>query len=103
MKTMIINVRSGIEYDVYIGRPGRGKSGEFGNPHTLGFCRVCDQVHRDKGDASAAFAEDFYFQIQHDPVYRQKIEALRGKVLGCFCDDKNTCHGRVYVEWLERK
>ncbi len=103
--TKVVNIKSGEKYDVYIGRPGKGKSGYFGNPHTMGgiYCPVCKSYH-DRAGAIAAFKKDFYERIKYDKEFKEKVEELRGKVLGCFCKQSHTnvaCHGDVYVEYLD--
>lgn len=97
---MVVNLRdaapdSGV---VYIGRKGKDGNGYFGNPHHIGWCRVCKCVHS-RLQAIEAFREDFNRKVDAEPVYRERIEALRGKLLGCFCRPL-MCHGDVIVEWL---
>lgn len=78
-------------YDVYIGRPGKGMLGKFGNPFKDGT----------KEENIARFRELFYRRISIDPSYKIQIEALRDKRLACFCPRGTPCHGDVYVEYFE--
>lgn len=98
---MVVNIKHGSYYDQYIGRRGQEHDGYFGNPHPVGApCPVCTgrPTHTRK-QAIDQFRVDFYVQIDSDPEFKRRVEALRGKVLGCFCKPE-ACHGDVYVEWL---
>jgi O-acetyl-ADP-ribose deacetylase (regulator of RNase III) len=87
------------EYDVYIGRAGKGQDGYFGNPHPVGKpCPICGITHK-KGDAAKAYQETFDARIEVDPIFRRRIHALKGKVLGCFCKP-GPCHGDVIANYL---
>lgn len=83
---------------VYIGRPGRGLSGEFGNEHPVGWCAKCKTAHA-RGAAIAAHKADATKRFAEDASYRARVESLRGKVLVCFCKPL-PCHGDTYVELL---
>jgi len=97
-KTEVVNIRD-QDYDVYIGRAGHGQSGYFGNRHPIGRCFSCGCVH-DRAGAIAAFRKDFKRRIANDAEFKRRVEALKGKSLGCFCSPEE-CHGDVYVEYLE--
>lgn len=84
--TRVVNLHRS-SYDVYIGRAGKGQDGYFGNPY--------------KGSGAVEqFRRYFYQRIANDSAFHQRVQALRGKRLGCFCAPK-ICHGDVYVEYLE--
>lgn len=91
MLTRVTNIYKDPDYDVYIGRPGKGQDGYFGNPFK-GSNR--DQV-------IAQYKEYFYDRLKKDPEFRHNIRALKGKILGCFCKPK-ACHGDVIAEYLNR-
>ncbi len=102
-ETVVVHVSQ--EYDVYIGRPGNGRLGPFGNSHPIGLCPQCHVVH-DRAAAIAAYKRDFWHRVNTDPVFRRHVQGLRGKRLGCFCkrpgmDPPRACHGDVIVAWLE--
>lgn len=80
------------DYDIYIGRAGKGQSGYFGNPY-----RVDQDGTRE--EVIALFKEHFEWRIAHDSTYHQRVHSLQGKVLGCFCKP-DSCHGDIYVEHL---
>lgn len=88
-KTRVVNLRR-EPYDVYIGRPG-----PFGNPFVL-------TGEENRAEVLARFKEWFEKKVRDDTVYRERVEALRGKTLGCFCKPK-ACHGDVIVAWLEKE
>lgn len=81
--------------DVYIGRPGRGRDGYFGNPFRLSDAR--DPVERDK--ILAQFSEWFDRRVSTDAGYAQRVLDLRGKRCGCFCKPL-PCHGDVMARWV---
>jgi hypothetical protein len=98
--TTVVNLRF-APYDVYIGRAGKGQDGYYGNPHPIGYCRICRTVH-DRASAIAAFKKDFLERIEKDSAFRKRVIELKGKRLGCFCAP-DLCHGNVYVEFLENE
>lgn len=85
MQTTVVNLRK-EEYDVYIGRSGKGVQSEWGNP----FSRA------DRNTNIAKF-EAYLFE---SPELIRKLPELRGKRLGCFCKPK-ACHGDVLVKLLD--
>jgi len=88
MKTKVVNIYTD-EYDVYIGRAGKGQDGFFGNPF--------NSNDRDKN------IEDFriYFldRLKTDKEFKRRVLELKGKTLGCFCSPK-PCHGDVIINYL---
>lgn len=97
--TSVINLYK-EEYDVYIGRHGKGRDGYFGNPiRTNEECVVCNDIHITSGDTLKCFEIYFNDRIIHDDVFKQRILELKGKKLGCFCKPKQ-CHGDVIVRYL---
>jgi hypothetical protein len=97
--TSIVNLR--IEsYDVYIGRPGKGMNGYFGNSHPVGYCEICRKEHQ-RGEAIAEFKKDFYRRIMNDKEFLRRVLELKDKTLGCFCKPMNQCHGEIIAEWLD--
>lgn len=95
--TAVVNLRL-AKYDVYIGRPGHGRDGYFGNPHPVGFCPLCAQEHV-RGEAVVAFEDYFYRRLARDPEFFGRVLELHGKRLGCFCAPAR-CHGNVIAEFL---
>lgn len=88
----VVNLRK-EKYDVYIGRASRDKEGYFGNPFPL-----TNESKRES--VLAKYRIWFYRRLENDDEFKEKILALKGKVLGCFCKPK-ACHGDVIVEYLE--
>ena len=88
-KTTVVNITKTKRYDFYIGR-----GSPFGNPFDymkLGITRTeCIEMYR-----------TWFYKKLNDPVFRDRVLELKGKVLGCFCKP-DACHGDVIVEYLEK-
>lgn len=101
MKTRVVNIRHGDTYDVYIGRPGHGLAGPFGNPVKIDTpCPECDEIHEDGGSTLACYEKYLLRRVRIDVGFRKAVLQLRGKVLGCFCKPKN-CHGDVLARYVD--
>ena len=81
MKTVVVNIDQ-EQFDVYIGRAGRGEDGYFGNPF-----RVGNGISRE--DAVQKFQKYFTERIEKDSEFRRRVLALKGKRLGCFCTPRH--------------
>jgi hypothetical protein len=99
MTTTVVNLQRD-PFDVYIGRPGRGEDGHFGNPHVAGggACPLCVKRHT-RSEAIALFAEYFCDRVRDD-AFRAAVFALRDKRLGCFCAPW-PCHGHVIAAFVD--
>lgn len=77
---------------VYIGRPGRGLSGDFGNPFPISVtCSRAESLRR--------FEEDYLKpRLRTDPIFRAMVKALAGKILVCFCKPYD-CHGDILANY----
>lgn len=96
----VVNLRHS-DYDVYIGRRGHGHDGYFGNPIVPGkTCPVCGEVHS-RGNTLKCYREYLEVRLEQDPDFRERVKALRGKVLGCFCKPR-PCHGDVLLEFVDK-
>lgn len=89
--TTVVNLLAD-PYDVYIGRPGRGRDGDFGNPFRIG-------PHGSRAQVLERFQQYFRHRLASDPTFRHRVEALRGKRLGCFCKPL-ACHGDIIADHL---
>jgi len=98
MDTRVVNLRNS-GYDVYIGRAGKGEQGYFGNPHTVGYCKLCRKTH-DREGAISEYVKYFLERVQTDAEFRRRVLALEGKRLGCFCAPL-PCHGDIIIRWLD--
>jgi hypothetical protein len=92
-RTTVANLRC-EPYDVYIGRPGHGQDGYFGNPF-----RMPPQPGA-RTTVLGKYREWFLRRVAGDLQFRRRVLALRGKVLGCFCKPA-ACHGDVIAEWVD--
>lgn len=86
--------------DVYIGRPGHGQDGYFGNPFVLGTGEA-------RGGTIERFRDYAQDRMFRDPAYRERVKGLCNKRLFCFCAP-HPCHGDVLSmlavqEWLVEK
>lgn len=87
--TLVVNVYSD-DYDIYIGRAGKGQSGYFGNPFHNGT----------RSENIDAFRKYFYKRLKSDPEFNRRVRSLKGKRLACFCKPQKPCHGDVIAEYL---
>jgi hypothetical protein len=92
--TTLVNIHHKVEYDEYIGRPGKGLDGYFGNPPEHSFGGV------GKDTIIERYRVYFYKRIAEDAEFRSRVAALKGKRLGCFCVPTK-CHGMIIIEYLE--
>jgi len=92
MKTKVVNIRY-KNYDVYIGRAGRGQDGYFGNPFIL-------SSNEPRGASIEKYRTYFNERLKTDAEFKKRIHDLKGRVLGCFCKPY-PCHGDVIAEYLE--
>jgi hypothetical protein len=103
--TRVVNLYK-ENYDVYVGRRNpslgigttNGKDGYFGNPFPL----KPKATEQERKECLEQYRDYFDKRIVEDPEFKQRIEELRGKTLGCFCHPK-LCHGDVIVEYLEKE
>lgn len=93
MSTKVVNIYK-EPFDVYIGRAGKGKDGYFGNPFPL-------KKGEDRGSTLELYRAWFKTRIKEDREFKERVEGLRGKTLGCFCKP-NACHGDVIKEYLDK-
>ena len=82
----VVNLKN-ARYDVYIGRPGRGMSSEWGNPFVIG-------KDGTRAEVIAKYKAMLWQRIKSGEISLEKLAALDGKTLGCFCKPA-ACHGDV--------
>ena len=97
-KTRVVNIRK-EKYDVYI---GRGRGSVFGNPMRIGAKIDGRPEPVTREEAIIWYREYFYVRLKLQPEFKEAVEALRGKTLGCFCKPL-PCHGDIIVEYLEKE
>lgn len=86
-----VNVKQ-ENYDVYIGRAGHGQSGYYGNP-------IKRNYDERPGSTLARYKKYFDARLQTDPLFKERIKALKGLKLGCFCKP-NPCHGDIIAAYV---
>lgn len=91
-RTRVVNLRRGEPFDVYIGRPGHGLAGPWGNPIARGRpCPVCGFYHG-RGGTLDCYGVWLAGRICADPAFAAAVRGLHGLTLGCFCKP-GPCHG----------
>jgi hypothetical protein len=97
------------EQYVYIGRPGKGLTGCWGNPikavkqgleTRADLCQICESYHYEKVDTLPCFEKLLRMTVAKDEVVRDKLKGLRGKSLVCFCPS-GRCHGDIIEKIVE--
>lgn len=88
----VVNLKKD-QYDVYIGRAGKGQDGYFGNPFV-----VSATTSREK--AISEFELYARNRLVTDAEWAKRIKELKGKRLGCFCKPL-ACHGDVLKKICE--
>jgi hypothetical protein len=94
-ETKLVNIKSGADYDVYIGRPSI-----FGNPftHIKNKDTLAEHVVKSRKEALEKYRE----YILNNPDLLDKIEQLRGKTIACWCHPRK-CHGDIIIEILNTR
>ena len=89
--TQVVNIKSGDQYDVYIGRSGKGIYSEFGNPFPVPQYSIFKSLK--------LYELHLRNRLIVDPDFKSRLLALDGKRLGCFCKP-NLCHGDVIIKLI---
>ena len=87
----VVNIKTGAEYDVYIGRPRDPDAPlGWGNPFRIG---------RDgsRAEVIAKYRAWLWDQCQSEEWFIDELATLHGKTLGCFCAPQ-PCHGDVLLK-----
>lgn len=74
------------------------RSSEFGNPFRL----IKDGGEYTRTESVEKYREYFHDKIENDEEFKERVESLKGKTLGCWCKPKK-CHGDIIVEYLDDK
>lgn len=100
--TEVVNQKHTDEFDINIGRANHGQNNmnntPIGEPGWLGNPYPKSDHGRKK--CIDLFREDFVERLQNDAEFRDAIENLAGKTLGCYCKPK-ACHGDVIRKFIE--
>ncbi len=100
MITTVVHIKD--DFDVYIGRPVRGRfqGSIWGNPYRIG--QNVDGHKLTRAQAIAAFETLMRHRLAgpNGDWWRLQLEALRGQRLGCWCHPK-PCHGQILVKLLD--
>lgn len=94
---------------IYIGRPGKGVDGYWGNPCSIGkSCPECYQIHKDGGSTLPCYEAYLRRRLSIDTSFRMRFFGLKGQNLKCFCaksepltlEDNHICHGQIMLKVL---
>ena len=93
-------------YDIYIGRPGKGLDGIWGNIcGQASPCPMCAHVHEYAKTSLPCYVQLISTQLSN-VAFSAAIHNLAGKTLGCWCERSTPCHGDVLAfvaDALERE
>jgi len=78
-------------FDIYIGRPSKGRPSKWGNPFREG-----------KDGTRKEVINKYRKYILSNKELLDSLGELEGKVLGCWCKPK-ACHGDVLIELIKKK
>lgn len=94
MTTLVVNKRSGLPFDVYVGRPSK-----WGNPfsHIPGKGEV---YVPSREEAITRYRDWLWGQIGSGEITLDDLRSLHGKRLGCWCAPA-PCHAEVLVRAAE--
>lgn len=102
MATTVVNIKTGAQFDVYIGRASNGVRvpslyllGYFGNPFRI-------RAGQPRGSTLDKFRTYFYDRLTTDAEFKARVLQLKDKRLGCFCHPQ-PCHGDIIAEYLDRQ
>jgi len=95
MRTRVTNIRYTFIDTRLIGTIRIDRTTIFGNPFKIK--KGCTRKQ-----SIEKFKSYFYNRIKTDKVFRQRIKALGGHVLGCWCKP-NPCHGDILLKLLKEK
>jgi hypothetical protein len=88
--TTVVNVRTAKPGTyIFCGRPTI-----YGNPFRL-------RVDGTREEVIVKYIDYFFDRMQQDAKFKEKIEGLRGNVLGCYCVPL-LCHCSVIAEYLNQ-
>jgi hypothetical protein len=91
----VVNLRKD-SYEIYIGRPGKGLPGFWGNPFSWRPGTPPEFRVANRAEAIRKHKE----YVRSNPEIMRRLPELAGKRLGCFCRPQ-LCHGDGYLDLLE--
>jgi hypothetical protein len=88
-RTRVVNLRHGLPYDVYIGRPSR-----WGNTFSHRAQAQAPFRVATREQAIARYRRQLWSDIRGGRISLEELAALSGKTLACWCKPA-PCHGDV--------
>ena len=83
------------KYDVYIGRgkdPFTGETSIWKNPFIIG-----------RDGSRKDVLKKFEKYLPENKYLMSRLGELRGKILGCWCEEDEECHGDIIIKILKEK
>lgn len=87
---LLINIKTGAKYDVYIGRPS-----PWGNPYS----HKDDTLAEFKVGTRVEAVEKYEEWILKQPDLLARLPELKNRILGCWCVPM-LCHGHVLLKLI---
>lgn len=85
----VVNVRSGEQYDVFVGRGSK-----WGNPFSHNPRSAAKRIVATREEAIARHRAWLWGKIRTGQVSLEELAELESKSLGCYCAPKE-CHGHT--------
>jgi len=108
-KTTVVNIKYEYNYDIYIGRgfcPLTRKESIWGNPYS----HKEKSIAKYKTTSIEESLKKYKEYVLNSPILLKKLSELKGKILGCWCVEKNwkqknniseyKCHGEILIDLL---
>jgi hypothetical protein len=102
LTTQIVNVYE-ESYDVYVGSPSDGTNPRDIQPGEYGFLGNPFEDMADRKESIDTYCRYFAQRLAEDRRFRFAVLAIRGKRLGCFCEEGEVCHADIIASWLEKQ
>lgn len=100
-KLIPINQSNKSPDEVYIGRPGKGQSGKFGNPiRKDSICHICQDFHSEPGETLPCYQIYLAQRLASNISFKNDVKSLQNKTLVCFCKGADKCHGTILIRYI---
>ena len=90
IRSLVVNLKTD-PYDVYIGRPGQGQEGPWGNPFKI-------SEHGGRIAVIEKYQHWLNERIRQGAVTETELAQLASRTLGCYCAPQ-ACHGHVLARY----
>lgn len=91
--TSVVNIHKDKNYDIYIGRLGKGRYNKYGNPYPID-----NSIGETRDIVIAKHKVHLWNQIKSGEITIDELVLMDGKKLGCFCNwPEQNCHGNNFI------